>query len=470
MKHPVVQILSAMEVPAGDFDAGPADVIHVPASCRIVAVARPTADSAIGFELWLPAGWNGRYAQLGNGGFAGNIDHPSLAAEIRRGNAAAMTDTGHKASQFDASWALAHPEKIVDYGYRSIEVTADAARLLIAGYYGHAARRRYFIGCSNGGRQALIAAQRYPADWDGILAGSPALRWTEQLALFAEIQHRIRSKSANWIPEDKLPAISFAAITACGRWTLECRVDVRRLTCRRGDSLQCLTGAQARTLALIQSDPLGFDPRFAAVPQNWNQWILNPDPSAPSELAFATSAYRFLVHDSADWRIEQFDPTVDPPLASERRMTGRRLTDIVDAKDPDLRPFAKHGGKLIMYVGTADALISPRAGIGYYEALEQQVGVGRARAFARLFAIPGMQHCQGGLAPNAFGQAWIAPALRADPRYDVRLALEAWVERGRAPRSIIAAMYGGTGRNRYVTSTVIVKAYENPGKVAAPRR
>ena len=148
-------------------------------------VARPTQKSEISFELWLPDGWTGRYAQLGNGGFAGNIDHPSLAAEIRRGNAAAMTDTGHKAGQFDASWALGQPEKVIDYGYRSIKATSDAANLLIGRYYDRPAQRRYYIGCSNGGRQALMAAQRFPEDWDGVLAGSPAMQWTRQLATFA---------------------------------------------------------------------------------------------------------------------------------------------------------------------------------------------------------------------------------------------------------------------------------------------
>ena len=152
----------------------------VPEFCRVQGEAQPTADSQIGFELWLPAsGWNGRYYQLGNGGFAGTIHHPALAAELRRGNAVAATDTGHRANAFDASWALNHPEKIVDYGYRSLQETSRTAHELVRAYYGRPARYSYFTGCSNGGRQALMAAQRFPEDWDGILAGAPALDWTQ---------------------------------------------------------------------------------------------------------------------------------------------------------------------------------------------------------------------------------------------------------------------------------------------------
>jgi pimeloyl-ACP methyl ester carboxylesterase len=250
-----VEIRSATRVASGIFDAGGGQGIRVPGSCRVVAVARPTRDSEIGFELWLPDGWSGRYAQLGNGGFAGNIDRPSLAAEIRRGNAAAMTDTGHKGSQFDASWALGHPVKVIDYGYRSTKVTADAAKRLIDAYFGRAPRRRYFIGCSNGGRQALIAAQRFPGDWDGILAGSPIVQWTRQLATFAAIQHRLRSKPENWIPATKLPAIQRAATAACPDAELGCRLDVSRLICRDTERDHCLTSAQAATLELIQSGP-----------------------------------------------------------------------------------------------------------------------------------------------------------------------------------------------------------------------
>jgi feruloyl esterase len=454
-KHRGFEILSATAAPAGKVVAAPDQAIRVPASCRIVGVARPTADSEIGFELWLPDGWNGRYSQLGNGGFAGNIDHPSLAAEIRRGNAAAMTDTGHKASQFDASWALRHPEKVVDYGYRSTKATADAAKALITGYYKRAARSRYFIGCSNGGRQALMAAQRYPNDWDGIIAGSPAVQWTRQIATFAAIQHRLRSSAQNWISAAKLPAIERAAVAECGDRRLGCRIDVRKLVCR-GDP-DCLTPAQAASLDLIQSGVggyPGFAPTGAAVPQNWDQWIVNPSRDAPSQLAFATTAYRYLILHDPRWQVEQFNPARDVAAASDRIIAGRPLAQILNADDPDLSRFKRSGGKLIMYVGTADALISPSSGAAYYRSVVKRMGgIAPTQTFFRLFVVPGMQHCQGGLAPNAFGQAWVAPGLKADARHDIRLALEAWVERGTPPASIVAAKYREDRRENGPTAT-----------------
>jgi feruloyl esterase len=421
----------------------------------VTAVATPTADSRIGFELWLPAGWNGRYSQLGNGGFAGNIDQPSLADEIRRGNAAAMTDTGHKGSQFDASWALGHPEKVIDYGYRSIKITTDAAKHLIEQYYGRAPARRYFIGCSNGGRQALVAAQRYPEDWDGVLAGSPPVSWTRQLATFAAIQHRLRSRSENWIPLSKLAAIQRSAAILCGDARssgTHCRVPTDRLRCHGPENADCLTPAQAATLKLIQSGPkhhgerwthYRFEPTAAALANNWDQWILNPDHSAPSDLLFATQAYRYLILDRPDWRVEDFDPSRDLERASRRMVGGRPLARVLDADGPELGRFERRGGKLIMYVGWSDAVISPTAGVDYYRSLMHRLGTERVQRFARLFVVPGMQHCQGGIAPNAFGQARIAPAAEPDRHHDVRRALEAWVERGIPPTSVIAAKYSG---------------------------
>lgn len=478
--HPGLEIVSATRVPSGRFAAN-GQGFDVPASCRLVGVIRGGRGSRIGFELWLPDDWNGRYSQLGNGGFAGNIDHASLANEIRRHNATAMTDTGHKGSQFDASWALGHPERVIDYGYRSIKVTADAARSLIADYYGRRPRHRYFIGCSNGGRQALMAAQRYPEDWDGILAGSPAVQWTRQLATFAAIQHRLRSAPANWIPASKLAPIQRLAVSACSPSPGEqCRLDVRRMLCSAADRPDCLTRAQAASLELIQSGPRdargrplypGFEPTAAALPGNWDRWILNPDRNAPSDLTFATQAYRYMVLDQRDWKVEDFDSARDFSRASERQIQRRPLSAILDADDTDLSRFARHGGRMIMYVGGADAVISPASGLSYYRRTAQRMGsLARTRRFFRLFDVPGMQHCQGGLAPNAFGQAWVAPPLAHDPRHDIRMALEDWVEHGRAPRSIVAAKYENDQPQGRLVATQDVGAFPDAARAVSTGR
>ena len=468
--YPGLEVVSATKAPAGRFSATADAGWPIPASCRVVAVARTVSNSEIGFELWLPDGWNGRYAQLGNGGFAGNIDQPSLANEIRRGNAAAMTDTGHKASQFDASWALGHPAKIIDYGYRSIKVTSDAARALIARYYGRPARQHYFVGCSNGGRQALMAAQRYPNDWDGIIAGSPAVEWTKQLATFAAIQHRLRSSPANWIPAARIPLIQKAAQASCSKdFGVGCRVDPHQLLCAGSPSPNCLTAEQAATLDVIQSGPKdsrgrplfhGFDPISATLPGNWESWIVNPDRDAPSELAFATQAYRYLILDRPGWRVEDFNQDRDFELASNRIVGGQPLASILDAGNVDLSRFVRRGGKMIIYVGRLDAVILPAAALEYYGDLTQRLGgVGRAQRNIRLFVIPQMQHCQDGLGPSAFGQAWVAPAARADPRHDIRLAIEDWLERGRAPSSLVAAQYAGEGSQRTIVRTQEIRPY-----------
>ncbi|HKQ14704.1 MAG TPA: tannase/feruloyl esterase family alpha/beta hydrolase, partial [Steroidobacteraceae bacterium] len=219
-------------------------------------------------------------------------------------------------------------------------------------YYGRPASYRYFTGCSNGGRQALMAAQRFPEDWDGILAGAPALNWTHQLATFA-------------------------------------------------------------------AQPTG-DMR--------------------SQLTFAEQFFRYMVHDDPTWNVGRFAGRRDFDLARERRIGKQTLSQLLDANDPDLTRFEQRRGKLLMYFGWADDLISPQAGVDYYERVVAHMGgAERTQAFFRLFMVPGMGHCQGGAAPHAFGQAYVAPGLRDDPEHDIRRALEAWVEQGRVPQRIVEA-------------------------------
>jgi feruloyl esterase len=402
-----------------------------PPFCRVVLESRPTAASRIGTEVWLPmGGWNGRYVQLGTGGFAGTIPEAGMAAEVSRGNAVAVTDTGHRgADGFDASWALDGPQRVVDYGHRSLKVSAVAAKAVVEAFYGAAPRRSYFVGCSNGGRQALMAAQRYPEDWDGILAGSPAVRWTDQFASFALIQQALRSRPDAMIPRTMLPAIQRAG------------GDARLLRRRCAGTDACLTDGQEKALALIQRD---FDARSAAIPGGWDEWIVNPDRSANSQLTFAEQFFGFMVLGRPGWRVEDLRP--------EDLVRARALAPVLDATDPDLSAFRRRGGKLVIYAGEADPVISPRSAVDYYRSLG-------AQDFARLFMIPGMLHCQGGDAPNAFGQAPVAPALRPDRTHDVRRALEAWVEQGQAPDRLVAAKYVDNDPAKGVASTRTVRAY-----------
>jgi feruloyl esterase len=436
-----VSIDAAVAV-AGSFRAPDDTVLDVPPLCRVRGVARPTPASRITFELWLPArGWNGRYYQLGNGGFAGNIHLPSLAAEVARGNAAAVTDTGHSAGQFDARWAAGQPELIVDYGHRSIKATSDAARALITAYYGRPPSRRYFAGCSNGGRQALKAAQLYPGDWDGVIAGAPFNPFTEQLTSFAALQQRLRTVPGAWIPPAKLPAIQRAALSSCPAGSVLgavaadprlCRFDPDRLLCRDAETDACLTAPQVMSLRRIVA--AGFQATSAAA-GGWSQWIVNPDPAAPSQLTFATQAFRHLLQSAPGWELARFD--------ARRDASSPAVRSALDAA-PDFRRFRERGGKIISYFGWADGLISPGMGLNFYREVRRNTGGAPAtRSFYRLFMVPGMAHCQGGPGADAFGQSIPAPALKDDRHHDIRRALEAWVEQRIAPEMLVASKRSG---------------------------
>ncbi|MFL5296649.1 MAG: tannase/feruloyl esterase family alpha/beta hydrolase [Phenylobacterium sp.] len=394
-----------------------------PAFCRVVLESRPAAGSRIGTEVWLPLrDWTGRFVQLGTGGFAGTLPEAGLAAEVRRGNAVAVTDTGHKASDgFDARWAFKAPQRVIDYGYRSLKVSAFAAKAVVRAFYGATPAHSYFVGCSNGGRQALMAAQRYPEDWDGVLAGAPALAWTEQLSSFARIQQALRRAPGAMIPVSKLPVIQ-AAARACGEDAKGCMFDPGRLACASMVSDACLTAPQIGALKLIARD---FDPAAAAIPGGWDQWIINPDRTAQSQLTFAEQFFGQMVLGRAGWRVEDL-------TARDIERAGA-LSPVLDAK-AGLQRFRRRGGRLVVYLGAADPVISPRRAIDYYRRSASE-------DFARLYVVPGMLHCQGGPGPNAFGQAPLAPALQPDGEHDIRRALELWVEQGHAPDRLTAVKY-----------------------------
>ena len=405
--------------------------------CRVTGIARPVPRSAIRFDVRLPppARWSGRYYQIGNGGFAGAISASALAEGAARGDAIAASDTGHIADAFDASWATGNPERVIDYGYRAIKGSSDAAGALTQAYYGRPAAHRYFMGCSNGGRMALMAASRYPTDWDGVIAGAPATPWTTQFKTFGAVQRRLRDTTDSWLPRSALVAIRAAALASCPKPTivdgvperpLECRFDPTVLTCRAGAGKTCLTRPQLASLRAIMA--AGYDPA-SADPDDWVRWIANPDPSAPSQATFAREAAAYL------------------PDGPAMRAT-------LDVDPASLRAFRRRGGKILSYFGWADAVIAPRLGLAFYRAVvRDNRGHSATARFYRLFMVPGMLHCQGGPGATAFGQSLPAPSMVDDAEHDVRRALERWVEQGQAPTHLIAARYAGDDRTRGVTAT-----------------
>ena len=437
----------------------------VPAHCEVKGMARPTSDSEIKFELWLPpaAAWNGKYFQHGNGGWAGSIPSYTLVTPLARGYAAAATDDGHSGGMIpDASFAIGHPEKLIDFGYRAVHETASQSKAILRAFYGTDLAKSYFHGCSDGGREALMEAERYPEDFDGIIAGAPANYWTHHFAGFVWNEKALHENPASNIPKEKLPAIQKAALAACD--TLDgvkdglledprkCRFDPSVLRCTGADGPDCLTEPQLEALERIYAGPKnprtgeqiypGYEPGTEADPTAWSAWIIGP-----VQMMFGNSFFSGAVFENPkwDWRTIDFD--------RDLRLADEKAGPVLNSYNPDLRTFRAHGGKLIQYHGWGDAAIAPRDSIAFYEKVQaflKQYPDPRsdasqpAQSFYRLFMVPGMGHCGAGTGPNNFGNGDIADPNEwpQDADHDVVLALDRWVTQGTAPDTLI-----GTGRN-----------------------
>jgi hypothetical protein len=440
--------------PAGTFTPpGGRPIANLPAFCRVSGSIRPTADSDIRFEVWLPAAeWNGKFQGIGNGGFAGTVGWGALAAAVRRGYATASTDTGHEAGEgINAAWALGHPEKIADFGYRAIHETADRAKSIVRVFYGDAPKRSYFSSCSNGGRQALMEAQRYPADYDGIIAGAPANYWTHLFSTGIWAIQALMADPASYVPAAKIPAIDAAALAACdARDGLtdgliddppQCHFDPSVLLCKGAESDACLTAPQVTALKKIYSGPRdskgklihpGLEPGGEAGRGGWADWISGEAPGKGSSYGFTTQFFKNMVFHDADWDYHTFQIERDIKVADDK------LARALNATDPDLKKFQDRGGKLILYHGWSDAAIAPQNAIDYYRSVIAKMGQKQADSFSRLYMVPGMQHCGGGPGPSSFGQGGVATG---DPKHNVADVLESWVESNTAPAEIIATKY-----------------------------
>jgi hypothetical protein len=446
-------VTSARAIPAGSFTPpGGRQLNNLPAFCRVEGTIKPSGDSDIRFELWMPAdGWNGKLQGMGNGGYAGAIDFNGLAAMVTRGYAAAATDTGHRGTATDATWALGHPQKVIDFGYRAIHETAYNAKAILGGFYGDAPARSYFQGCSDGGREALMEAQRYPDDYDGIVAGAPANDWTGLMS-GGMWQQAALQDPAKAIPASKLPAIEAATLAACDALDgvkdgvidnpRACHFDPAKLLCKGADGDTCLTAAQVEILKMIYAGPAtakgarifpGYSPGGETGPGGWAAWIIGPAQGKAAGFQYSQQFFSQMVLEDAGWDFHTFQVERDSQAANEK------LAQVLNATDPDLKRFSDHGGKLILYHGWSDPAIPPQNTVDYFENVERKMGAKTTDSFVRLFMAPGMQHCGGGPGPNVI----TAPL---DPQHDVRLAVERWVEEGKAPEQIIASKFK-TGNN-----------------------
>ena len=451
LKLPDTTITMAQTVAAGSYSTV-APYKDLPAFCRVAGVIKPTSDSEIKFEVWLPAAnWNGKFQGIGNGGFAGSISYGGaaggLGGAVARGYAAASTDTGHSGG--DASWALGHPEKIVDYGHRAIHEMTVKAKLVVKAFYGAAPKWSYFSSCSNGGRQALMEAQRYPDDYDGLIAGAPANYFTAILTGFAWNMLNTQGRTGGYISAKKLKAIEAASAAACDARDgvqdgvlddpSQCNFDPAVLLCKGAETDDCLTTQQIAALKIIYAGPRdaqgkllipGFMPGGETGPGGWTQWITGATPPAAAQFFFSTQAFKNMVHNNPAWDFKTFDLAKDGKLAAEK------LAPVLNATDANLQPFKARGGKLILYHGWNDAALPPQNTINYFQHVAARLGQREAHAFVRLFMVPGMQHCSGGPGPNRFGQVVVAE--QSDAQHDLTVALERWVEAGVAPNEVIA--------------------------------
>ena len=436
---------------------------ELPAFCRVTGVIKPTSDSDIKFEVWMPStGWNGKFQGIGNGGFAGTITQSALAAAVARGYAAASTDTGHTTT--DASWALGHPEKIVDYGHRAIHEMTEKAKSIVNAFYGNGPKRSYFASCSNGGRQALMEAQRYPNDYDGLIAGAPANQFTHILTGFAWNLQATLNDPASYIPASKMKAIEAAALAACDARDgvtdgviddpTKCSFDPSVLLCKGAESDACLTEKQVIALKKVYAGPRtstgeqiipGFVPGGETGPGGWLAWITGSGSNKGLQFFFATQTFGNMVYNNPGWDFKTFNLDKDSKLADEK------LASSLNATDPNLKAFKARGGKLILYHGWSDAALPPVNTINYFQSVVAKMGQRDVGSFIRLFMVPGMQHCGAGPGPDSFGA--VVTRAQSDAQHDMSLALERWVEEGVAPDQIIASKRQGIDPKSPVSRT-----------------
>ncbi len=450
LELPDTSITRAESVAAGSYTPPVGKAVpNMPAFCLVAGTIKPSPDSNIYFEVWLPAAnWNGKFQGAGNGGFAGSIGYDQLMNAVAHNYATAATDTGHHAGGTDATWALDHPEKITDFGYRAIHETAVKAKAILHAFYGEDPKRSYFSSCSNGGRQALMEAQRYPEDYDGILAGAPANYWTHLLANAAWDNLALLGDKDSYIPSKKLPAIQAAALAACDALDgvkdgviedpSRCQYDPSVLLCKDAETDSCLTAPQVTALKKLYAGGStshgrlfpGYAPGGEAEVGGWTAWITGPAPERSLMYMFSTQFYKNMVFDNAAWDYHKFDTDHDTKAAEDKQ------TRNLNATDADLKRFRERGGKLILYHGWSDAAIAPQNTIDYYNSVSARMGTDETASFVRLFMVPGMQHCGGGSGTSSFGQY---PGSSGDPDRDMDAALERWVEKGVAPERIVAA-------------------------------
>jgi feruloyl esterase len=468
-------ITTAESVAAGAFTPPRQNARPVPvAFCRVAGSIKPTSDSDIKFEVWLPepSKWTGRYESVGNGGFAGSIRYDSMLNPLLGGTAVASTDDGHSGP--GATWALGHPEKVADYGYRAVHVTADTSKAITKAYYGNAPKYSYFVGCSKGGGEGHMEAQRFPDDFDGIVVMAPANRFPALFSSFAWAQSLNLSDKAGYLSAADIERVGPAVVNACDAADgVKDGLITNPLTCSPSAEALGLTPAQYKTYMTIREgaktrDGKQFYPGqpYGAEVVGWRSTVTGPSfEEARARASWSTYANGFfanMVYSDPNWDFKNFD--LEKGAADAEKAVGK----VLRADDVHYAEFRSRDGKILQLDGWADALVTPLGSIDFYSkvvAAEAAKGrrsgtsgaargldpaaLAKTQEWYRLFLAPGVGHCGGGPGPNQFGQA----GGNGDAQHDAVVAMYQWVEKGIAPSQIIATKYVDDSRDKGVAMT-----------------
>jgi len=445
---PQATITAAEPIAAGAFVApgttppatGRARVfLSAPSFCRVAATLTPTSDSDIKIEIWLPAAarplgasenaaWNGKFQAVGNGGWLGSIPYSALAEAVADGYAAAATDTGHVGNT--AAFALGHPEKVIDFGYRAVHEMTARAKAVIDAFYGRGPARSIWNGCSQGGRQGIAAAVRYPADFDAVVAGAPAVNYMHLHAGRMAINRSVNATPEAVIPPAKYPLLHRAALAACdaGDGVVDgvienpaaCTFDPRVLQCTAQDDTSCLTPAQIQSAQAMYGGATHPGTGASVLPGVAHGselgWAVI---GSPEPVLYAAEAFKYLIARDPAWDATRFDPAADFD-----RALAADPDDALGSTNPDLRAFFARGGKLLLYHGWSDAQVTPYNTIDFFRKVVATNGGAGVGTSVQLYMVPGMGHCIGGRGTDTFNKVG---------------ALESWMATGTAPARIDAS-------------------------------
>ncbi len=465
LQLPDTSITSAVSIEVGAFSVptepgaparGRDAYKKLPSFCRVAATIKPTSDSEIKMEVWLPlAGWNGRLQVVGNGGWVGSISYSAMAKALAGGYATASTNTGHDGDR--ASFAPGHPEKLIDFAWRGVHLTTVQSKAIVKAYYDEPAKYSYWNGCSSGGKQGLKEAQKFPDDFDGLITGSSANNWNDQKSSFVYKFQQMHKTPDSFVPKEKYAMIHSAVLKACDALDgvvdgvlenpLACHWDPATIECKGADGPACLTAPQVVAMKTM----------YAPTKTSTGKYVF-PGMALGTELELGTFAgaeprqtqtdlFTYVVFNKPDWDLMTFDLDKDLALAEKIDATVG-----VAATDSNLKPLFAHNGKLLMYHGFSDPNIMPENSIHYYQRarLRHPGGPEKTKDSVRLFMVPGMGHCGGGEGPNEF---------------DMMTPLTQWVEKGATPDRIIASRVsdGVVTRTRPLCAYPQVAKYKGTG-------